>query len=65
MPEEMRRLQMMQSEPNNVKTKQVRQKQADQREALLGRVSVLDEFFYPDDCIGALPKELRLSLIHI
>lgn len=60
MPEEMRRLQMMQSEPNNVKTKQVRQKQADQREALLGRVSVLDEFFYPDDCIGALPKELRL-----
>ena len=45
MPEEMRRLQMMQSEPNNVKTKQVRQKQADQREALLGRVSVLDEFF--------------------
>lgn len=65
MPEETSLKQAVQSEPKTAVPKQVRRKKEEQdgrilNESPLGRVSVLEEFLYPDDCIGALPKELRL-----
>lgn len=60
MPEEMRGQQTIQRETKAVGMLQAERKQEDQREPLTGRASVLDEFFYPDDSIGALPEELRL-----
>lgn len=65
MPEETSLKQAVQSEPKTAVPKQVRRKKEEQdgrilNESPLGKVSVLEEFLYPDDCIGALPKELRL-----
>lgn len=47
MPEKTRLQRTMQSAPN-------------QGEPVRGTATVLEEFLYPDDCTGALPKEVRL-----
>lgn len=62
MPEKTRLQRTMQSEPEQDGRKQGESMSGEpnQGEPVRGTATVLEEFLYPDDCTGALPKELRL-----